>query len=45
MFAIFSNIRAESYPGIDQAVLDSKNHVRLPLDRVDPVLEFKECFC
>jgi len=46
--AIFGNIRAESYHGIrgvDQAVLDSKNHGGLPLARVDLVLKFKENFC
>jgi len=45
---IFVNIRAESYPGIrcgvDQAVLDSKNHGRLLLGRFDLVLKFKEHF-
>jgi len=48
IFAIFDNIRAESYPGIrcgvDQAVLDSKNHGELPLGRVHLVLKFKEHF-
>jgi len=48
MSAIFGNIRAESYPsmscGVDQAVLDSKDHGGLPLGRVDLVLKFKEHF-
>jgi len=46
--AIFVNIRAESYNGIrcgvDQAVLDSKNHGGLLLARVNLVLKFKEQF-
>jgi len=46
--AIFVNIRAESYSGIhcgvDQAVLDSKNHGGLLLGRVNLVLKFKEHF-